>query len=137
MKDPVDRAVRAIARRQPFALLWGQFSVTHLVMLGGMGILRLYQPMSAANFWLLVALSQVLRFAEESEPHEVVSLLNGFWDLVVPILLEHGGHANKFIGDGVLAVLGAPARLSDHAACAVEAALKIADRVQNQYEGRI
>ena len=60
MKDPVDRAVRAIARRQPFALLWAQFSVTHLVMLGGMGILRLYQPMSAAHFWLLVALSQVL-----------------------------------------------------------------------------
>jgi hypothetical protein len=26
MKDPVDRAVRAIARRQPFALLWAQFS---------------------------------------------------------------------------------------------------------------
>jgi adenylate cyclase len=60
MKDPVDRAVRAIARRQPFALLWAQFSVTHLVMLGGLGILRLYQPMSAEHFWLLVALSQVL-----------------------------------------------------------------------------
>src|SRR6476659_8387760 len=60
MKDPVDRAVRAIARRQPFALLWAQFSVTHLVMLGGMGILRLYQPMSAAHFWVLVAISQVL-----------------------------------------------------------------------------
>ena len=60
MKDPVDRAVRAIARRQPFALLWAQFSVTHLVMLGGMGILRLYQPMSAAHFWLLVAISQAL-----------------------------------------------------------------------------
>src|ERR1700748_2140330 len=66
MKDPVDRAVRAIARSQtlarrpPFAPLWAPFSVTHLVMLGGMGILRLYQPMSAAHFWLLVALSQVL-----------------------------------------------------------------------------
>ena len=60
MKDPVDRAVRAIARRQPFALLWAQFSVTHLVMLGGLGILRLYQPMSAAHFWLLVVISQVL-----------------------------------------------------------------------------
>ena len=60
MKDPVDRAVRAIARRQPFGLLWAQFLVTHLVMLGGMGILRLYQPMSAAQFWVLVAISQVL-----------------------------------------------------------------------------
>jgi class 3 adenylate cyclase len=72
-----------------------------------------------------------------SRPHEVVALLNGVWDLVVPILLEHGGHANKFIGDGVLAVFGAPARLPDHAACAVGAALEIADRVHDHYDGRI
>ena len=86
---------------------------------------------------LFLDIRDFTRFAEESEPHEVVSLLNGFWDLVVPILLEHGGHANKFIGDGVLAVFGAPARLSDHAACAVDAALEIADSVQNHYDGRI
>ena len=86
---------------------------------------------------LFLDIRDFTRFAEESEPHEVVSLLNGFWDLVVPILLEHGGHANKFIGDGVLAVFGAPARLTDHAACAVDAALTIADSVQNHYDGRI
>src|SRR5437588_12623410 len=37
-------------------------------------------------------------FAESAAPHEVVSLLNGFWDLVVPVVMRHGGHANKFIG---------------------------------------
>jgi adenylate cyclase len=86
---------------------------------------------------LFLDIRDFTRFAEQSEPHEVVSLLNGFWDLVVPVLVAHGGHANKFIGDGLLAVFGAPARLLDHATCAVEAALEIAEQVADCYEGRI
>ena len=45
-------------------------------------------------------------FAERAQPHEVVSALNGLWELVVPVLLRHGGHANKFIRDGLLTVIG-------------------------------
>jgi class 3 adenylate cyclase len=86
---------------------------------------------------LFLDIREFTRFAEESAPHEVVSLLNGFWDLVVPVLLEHGGQANKFIGDGVLAVFGAPERLSDHAVRAVAAAIEIAELVAEHYEGRI
>jgi adenylate cyclase len=44
---------------------------------------------------------------------------------VVPIVLRHGGHASKFIGDGVLAVFGAPQRVDRHAERAVAAALEI------------
>ncbi|MFZ0042326.1 MAG: adenylate/guanylate cyclase domain-containing protein [Solirubrobacteraceae bacterium] len=76
-------------------------------------------------------------FAESSEPTEVVTLLNDLWELAVPILLEHGGHANKFIGDGLLGVFGAPEKLSDHAQRAVSAALEITDRVPREFEGRI
>ena len=60
MTDPVDRAVRAIARRNSFALVWAQFGISHLVMLAGLGLLVLYQPMSAGHFWLLVGVSQLL-----------------------------------------------------------------------------
>jgi class 3 adenylate cyclase len=76
-------------------------------------------------------------FAESAQPNEVVSLLNGFWELVVPVLLRHGGHANKFIGDGLLAVFGAPERLPDHAERAVLAACEIVECVRARYEGRI
>jgi class 3 adenylate cyclase len=76
-------------------------------------------------------------FAEQSSPHEVVTLLNDFWELVVPVLRKHGGHPNKFIGDGLLAVFGAPERFPDHAERAVAAAVELAGRIRTAYGGRI
>lgn len=64
-------------------------------------------------------------FAESADAHEVVATLNRLYDAIVPAILRHGGHANKFIGDGLLAVFGAPERHADHAARAVAAALEI------------
>jgi HAMP domain-containing protein len=272
MKDPVDRAIRAVARRNSYALVWAQFGIAHLVTLVGLGLLRLYQPMSLGHFLTLIGVSQLLvaidnvasirltrvmwrpvraweqaaggqrtpaltiaawralvtlpreyvrrvrvspftislelvvlvarslsasiadlqaatervmagdlgarvpvvtidetgrlaqsfntmiegldegerlrqvfgayvdprlaervlaegadlageelevsvlfldvrgftAFAERARPREVVTLLNDLWELAVPVLLRHGGHANKFIGDGLLGVFGAP-----------------------------
>ncbi|TMF16248.1 MAG: adenylate/guanylate cyclase domain-containing protein [Chloroflexi bacterium] len=76
-------------------------------------------------------------FAERSEAHEVVSLLNDLYGCIVPVILRHGGHANKFIGDGLLAVFGAPDRLVDHADRAVEAALEITQLVRSRYNGKL
>ncbi|HEX2087938.1 MAG TPA: adenylate/guanylate cyclase domain-containing protein [Solirubrobacteraceae bacterium] len=68
-------------------------------------------------------------FAESARADEVVGRLNALYEEVVPIILRHGGHANKFIGDGLLAVFGAPERLDDHADRAVAAAIEIARTV--------
>jgi class 3 adenylate cyclase len=76
-------------------------------------------------------------FAERATPHETVALLNALWELAVPVLLRHGGHANKFIGDGLLGVFGAPDPLTDHADRALAAALEIARRVADELAGRI
>src|ERR1035437_6427308 len=76
-------------------------------------------------------------FTERAKPEEVVALLNGFWELVVPAIVRHRGHANKFIGDGLLAVFGAPERLADHAQRAVAAALEIDQLVRGRYDGRL
>jgi class 3 adenylate cyclase len=56
---------------------------------------------------------------------------------VVPVLLRHGGHANKFVGDGLLGVFGAPELLADHADRAVAAALEIAASVHERYMGEV
>jgi adenylate cyclase len=74
-------------------------------------------------------------YSERAEAREVVARLNDLYGQVVPIILRHGGHANKFIGDGLLAVFGAPRRLFDHADRAVAAALEIAQVVSDRYRG--
>jgi adenylate cyclase len=66
-------------------------------------------------------------FAERAAAREVVATLNELYEAVVPVIHRHGGHANKFVGDGLLAVFGAPERHADHAARAVAAAREIAD----------
>jgi adenylate cyclase len=72
-------------------------------------------------------------FAENASARETVAYLNDFFGLVVPLLDKHGGHANKFIGDGVLGVFGAPERHRDHADRALEAACEIALAVEERY----
>ena len=76
-------------------------------------------------------------FAERASAREVVTTLNRFWELVVPVVSAHGGHANKFIGDGLLAVFGTPERLPDHADRAVEAGVDMVRRVRAEYAGEI
>lgn len=72
-------------------------------------------------------------FAERAGPRQVVETLNGLFAAVVPVLARHGGHANKFLGDGVLGVFGAPERHDDHADRALAAALEIAVLVRERH----
>ena len=73
-------------------------------------------------------------FARQAEAKEVVARLNELFEIVVPIVTRHGGHVDKFVGDGLLAVFGAPESYPDHADRAVRAACEIATRV-NSDEG--
>jgi class 3 adenylate cyclase len=76
-------------------------------------------------------------FAERAAPQEVVACLNELYEAVVPVVQRHGGHANKFVGDGLLAVFGAPERHADHAARAVAAACDIARLVREGVGGEL
>ena len=73
--------------------------------------------------------------AERSSAREVVDQLNDLYGLVVPIIADHGGHANTYVGDGLLAVFGVPRRLPDHADRALRAALEVAAAVNDRYRG--
>ena len=72
-------------------------------------------------------------FAQRSSARETVSFLNELFGIAVPPLVEHGGHANKFLGDGLLAVFGAPERLPDHADRAIAAACDIARQLVDRF----
>lgn len=73
-------------------------------------------------------------FAEEAEAKEVVAALNGLFEVVVPVIGRHGGHVDKFEGDGLLAVFGAPAPHPDHATRATRAGIEICRRVNERAE---
>jgi adenylate cyclase len=64
-------------------------------------------------------------FAERASAPEIVSALNGLFETIVPVIGRHGGHVDKFIGDGLLAVFGAPENFTDHADRALAAGLEI------------
>ena len=86
---------------------------------------------------LFVDIQDFTAFAERASARETVSYLNDFFGLAVPILTKHGGHANKFVGDGILGVFGAPERLRDHADRAVHAACELANATAERYNGHL
>ena len=71
-------------------------------------------------------------FAASSSAKEVVSRLNALFEIVVPIVGRHRGHVDKFLGDGLLAVFGAPEPYPDHADRAVLAACEMATKVNSR-----
>jgi PAS domain S-box-containing protein len=84
---------------------------------------------------MFVDIRDFTSYAELFEPEEVVETLNCLFDLAVPIIMGHGGHVDKFVGDGLLAVFGTPRQQEDHADRAVQAALGIEQRASTEFEG--
>ena len=72
-------------------------------------------------------------FAERHSAPEVVETINRLFGRVVPLVHEHYGHVDKFVGDGLLAVFGAPRRREDHADHALAAALEIEAAVRDEF----
>ena len=72
-------------------------------------------------------------FAAQAEAKEVVARLNALFEVTVPIIARHGGHIDKFIGDGLMAVFGAPEPFPDHADRAVRAACELASAASSPF----
>ena len=72
--------------------------------------------------------------AEQLSPPEVVEELNQYFGLATDVVLDRRAMVDKFIGDAIMAVFGAPVRQDDHAAQACLAALEM-DQVLSDYYG--
>jgi len=73
--------------------------------------------------------------SESRSPGEVVSLLNDIFSFMVDEIDRNHGIVNKFLGDGFMAVFGAPFSAGQDAGNAVAAALSICDRLDARIAG--
>jgi class 3 adenylate cyclase len=67
--------------------------------------------------------------SEQLRPEEVVSLLNEYFTEMVKIIFKYEGTLDKFMGDAIMAVFGAPVDQADHAERAVMAALEMSQKM--------
>jgi class 3 adenylate cyclase/CHASE2 domain-containing sensor protein len=67
--------------------------------------------------------------AEKMPPTELVPAINTYFSAMAEVIERHGGFVDKYIGDAIVAVFGAPLDDPDHAANGVRAALQCAGRL--------
>ncbi len=72
--------------------------------------------------------------SESGQPEEIVAILNEYFTRMVEIVFAHGGTLDKFVGDMVMALFGAPLDDPDHAEHAVDAALAMIRELQRLNE---
>jgi len=80
------------------------------------------------NRVVAILFSDIRSFTTISEgfmPDELVSALNRYFELMVDILMHHGGVIDKYIGDAIMAFFGAPVKRPDDALQSVLAALEM------------
>jgi adenylate cyclase len=72
--------------------------------------------------------------SEKGEPEDIVQTLNEYFTRMVDIVFKHKGTLDKFVGDMVMALFGAPLDDPDHAQHAVDAALEMTDELMKLNE---
>jgi adenylate cyclase len=74
--------------------------------------------------------------AESQDPADTIDLLNKYYALVFDAISGNGGTINQMLGDGIMAIFGAPTPQADHAERAVRAALEMVDLIEAFNQGQ-
>jgi adenylate cyclase len=77
------------------------------------------------------------RLSERLGPEEVVILLNQFYTLMIETTFKHDGTLDKFLGDGVMCIFGAPISHANDALQAVRTAVAMQDAVRALSDRRV
>lgn len=69
------------------------------------------------------------RISEHAPPEKIVSMLNRYFSAMTDIIFAHGGTLDKYLGDGLMALFGAPTTTPDDASNALNAAVAMQRRL--------
>lgn len=72
--------------------------------------------------------------SEQMEPEKLVALLHSYLNPMTNIVFKHQGTMDKYIGDAIMAIYGAPLVLPEHAACACDTALEMLATLEQLWE---
>jgi adenylate cyclase len=102
----------------------------------GRGICEVNERMITVLF---VDITKFTRLSEELGPMNTATLLNEYFDIIIDEVFRYKGSIDKFIGDAVMAIFGAPLQTTDYTEMSVRAAIEIQKRIQklNKYAVRI
>lgn len=136
LKQRVIRSLRMVAERNRVTMMFGLYvspSVVAEVMQqrGGMDMQGEVRNVCV----LFLDIRNFTQYSEKRAPEEVVRYLNHLFSFMIEVVSQHKGIINKFLGDGFMAIFGAP--LSDDRACehAMRAALQIVNQLESYVKG--
>jgi adenylate cyclase len=78
---------------------------------------------------LFADISGFTSMAEKMSPSEVARLLNDYLSRMTDVIFKYEGTLDKYIGDAIMAVFGAPLDMPDHAERAIRTALEMQERL--------
>jgi adenylate cyclase len=117
-----ERARDAFARFVPEAVVGQVLDQADGVRLGGV---------RTVGTLLFSDLRGFTSFAEKREPDEVIEILNRYLSSMSDAIMDHGGTLVSFMGDGIMAIFGAPLEQDDHADRAVAASCDMLSRLDD------
>ena len=125
LKEELKRAYSELSSMQKVRDLFGQFTTPEVAK---------FVMDHPEDFWkrgerrevsiLFADVRQFTPYAARVQPEEAVHSLNQIFEVLVAAVREEGGEVNKFMGDGLMAIFGAPQDVPDHALAATRAANK-------------
>jgi adenylate cyclase len=131
LRRQFEASIKAATARDRITNLFGQHvspQVVERLMLEGKGAESDIRRVAV----MFVDFRSFTAGARERSPQEVVDRLDGAFAILVDILDRHGGIVNKFLGDGFLALFGAPLQAENpahHAVAAAREMLEANDRI--------
>ncbi len=89
---------------------------------------------------VVILMSDIRSFTSISEvnkPEDVVNFLNSYFTRMVDIVKKYGGTVDKFIGDAIMVLFGAPISYNDNAKRAVQAAIEMYSQLDSIPHGQL
>ncbi len=126
---------QGLADRERVKTLFGQYLTAEVseAILGGE--VDLEGQMVEATI-LFADIRNFTGISERLSPRETVALLNEYLNHMIEVILQEEGIIDKFIGDGLLAVFGAPVQSEKHREQAVRAALAMHEKLADMNRRR-